>query len=125
MTRHIATIGILSHSFLLKWPFYDKQRGVAEESPNDSDLIRIAHIEGRALACETQQSGLTRVRKKVRRELVPFVGIELTTYRLQGGCSTTELKRHISILLDDFEVADFALGNGSHFFSGVSRFGRC
>jgi hypothetical protein len=25
--------------------------------------------------------------------LVPLVGIELTTYRLQGGCSTTELKR--------------------------------
>ena len=25
--------------------------------------------------------------------LVPDVGIELTTYRLQGGCSTTELIR--------------------------------
>ena len=25
--------------------------------------------------------------------MVPLVGIELTTYRLQGGCSTTELKR--------------------------------
>src|SRR3990167_7091215 len=25
--------------------------------------------------------------------LVPIVGIELTTYRLQGGCSTTELNR--------------------------------
>ena len=25
--------------------------------------------------------------------LVPVVGIELTTYRLQGGCSTTELNR--------------------------------
>ena len=24
---------------------------------------------------------------------MPFVGIELTTYRLQGGCSTTELNR--------------------------------
>ena len=27
--------------------------------------------------------------------LVPDVGFELTTYRLQGGCSTTELIRHI------------------------------
>ena len=27
--------------------------------------------------------------------MVPFVGIELTTYRLQGDCSTTELKRRI------------------------------
>ena len=26
--------------------------------------------------------------------MVPNVGIELTTYRLQGGCSTTELIRH-------------------------------
>ncbi len=26
--------------------------------------------------------------------MVPDVGIELTTYRLQGGCSTTELIRH-------------------------------
>jgi len=25
--------------------------------------------------------------------MVPDVGIELTTYRLQGGCSTTELIR--------------------------------
>lgn len=25
--------------------------------------------------------------------MVPIVGIELTTYRLQGGCSTTELNR--------------------------------
>ena len=25
--------------------------------------------------------------------MVPIVGIELTTYRLQGGCSTTELIR--------------------------------
>lgn len=31
----------------------------------------------------------------VLKKLVPFVGIELTTYRLQGDCSTTELKRHI------------------------------
>ena len=29
--------------------------------------------------------------------LVPVVGIELTTYRLQGGCSTTELNRHKTI----------------------------
>ena len=53
-------------------------------------------------------------------KVVPFVGIELTTYRLQGGCSTTELKRQESILLDDFEVADFALGYGYGF---LGRFG--
>ena len=29
--------------------------------------------------------------------VVPDVGIELTTYRLQGGCSTTELIRHNGI----------------------------
>ena len=28
------------------------------------------------------------------KRLVPIVGIELTTYRLQGDCSTTELNRH-------------------------------
>ena len=39
--------------------------------------------------------------------MVPIVGIELTTYRLQGDCSTTELKRHSSILLDDLEMTDF------------------
>ena len=27
--------------------------------------------------------------------MVPVVGFELTTYRLQGGCSTTELNRHL------------------------------
>ena len=99
-------------------------RGVAEESPNDSDLTRIAHIEGRALACETQQSCSTQIKKKVRRELVPFVGIELTTYRLQGGCSTTELKRRNMILLDDLQVAYLALCDGSDF---LDRFGgfRC
>jgi hypothetical protein len=29
--------------------------------------------------------------------MVPLVGIELTTYRLQGGCSTTELKRRQAV----------------------------
>ena len=53
MTRRIATIGVLSHRFLLKRLLFWEQPGVAEESPNDSDLTRIAHIEGRALACET------------------------------------------------------------------------
>ena len=33
-----------------------------------------------------------------RVNLVPVVGIELTTYRLQGGCSTTELNRHKLII---------------------------
>jgi hypothetical protein len=28
--------------------------------------------------------------------MVPLVGFELTTYRLQGGCSTPELKRLIN-----------------------------
>jgi hypothetical protein len=27
------------------------------------------------------------------RQMVPIVGFELTTYRLQGGCSTPELNR--------------------------------
>src|SRR5207245_185187 len=31
--------------------------------------------------------------------MVPAVWIEHTTYRLQGGCSTAELSRHISDLL--------------------------
>ena len=31
--------------------------------------------------------------------MVPLVWIEQTTYRLQGGCSTTELKRPFSRLL--------------------------
>jgi hypothetical protein len=31
-------------------------------------------------------------------ELVPLVGFELTTYRLQGGCSTPELKRQRATL---------------------------
>jgi len=31
--------------------------------------------------------------------LVPVVGIELTTYRLQGGCSTTELNRRTFYLI--------------------------
>jgi hypothetical protein len=29
---------------------------------------------------------------------VPLVGFELTTYRLQGGCSTPELKRRRATL---------------------------
>ena len=31
--------------------------------------------------------------------MVPAVWIEHTTYRLQGGCSTAELSRHINYLL--------------------------
>ena len=30
--------------------------------------------------------------------MVPDVGFELTTYRLQGGCSTPELIRHAVII---------------------------
>ena len=48
----------------------------------------------------------------VLKNLVPFVGIELTTYRLQGDCSTTELKRHTLILLDDLEMTHFAFAYG-------------
>jgi hypothetical protein len=32
--------------------------------------------------------------------MVPLVGIELTTYRLQGGCSTPELKRLMIEIVD-------------------------
>ena len=32
-------------------------------------------------------------RADAEESMVPTVGIELTTYRLQGGCSTTELSR--------------------------------
>ncbi len=32
-------------------------------------------------------------RADAEESMVPAVGIELTTYRLQGGCSTTELSR--------------------------------
>ena len=56
MPWRIATIGILSHSFLIEEAASLKQPGVAEESPNDSDITRIAHIEGRALACETHRN---------------------------------------------------------------------
>ncbi len=38
-------------------------------------------------------------------KLVPVVGIELTTYRLQGGCSTTELNRHILVDVTGLEPA--------------------
>ena len=31
------------------------------------------------------------LRKQQRKMMVPTVGFELTTYRLQGGCSTPEL----------------------------------
>ena len=40
--------------------------------------------------------------------MVPLVGFELTTYRLQGGCSTPELKRRIKSelhLYNYFKVA--------------------
>ena len=33
------------------------------------------------------------------RPMVPGVGLEPTTYRLQGDCSTTELTRHMPISL--------------------------
>ena len=50
---------------------------------------------------------------------MPFVGIELTTYRLQGGCSTTELKRRIYILLDDLQMTDSILSDGGGFLYEV------
>ncbi len=36
---------------------------------------------------------------KSRRNVVPNVGIELTTYRLQGGCSTPELIRLLLVFI--------------------------
>ena len=100
MTRRIATIGIFSHIFYWRGRFLRTARcrtRVAEHSGE----THIAHIKGRALACKTQPSSLRALKKKVRRRMVPVVGIELTTYRLQGGCSTTELNRRNIILLDD------------------------
>lgn len=35
-----------------------------------------------------EQRGMTRCHVEPMNEMVPLVGIELTTYRLQGGCST-------------------------------------
>ncbi len=35
------------------------------------------------------------VERRIAKKMVPLVGFELTTYRLQGGCSTPELKRHM------------------------------
>src|SRR5437016_2004275 len=32
--------------------------------------------------------------------MVPAVWIEQTTYRLQGGCSTAELSRHITVITE-------------------------
>ncbi len=34
-------------------------------------------------------------------KMVPNVGFELTTYRLQGGCSTTELIRHYMVSISE------------------------
>ena len=41
--------------------------------------------------------------------LVPDVGIELTTYRLQGGCSTTELIRQITIIAEYLVAVNYRL----------------
>ena len=42
-------------------------------------------------------------------KLVPDVGFELTTYRLQGGCSTTELIRRKTMVEDSrFELLTHA-----------------
>lgn len=48
---------------------------------------------GRALTRGVSRSVLVSSKRKTK--MVPIVGIELTTYRLQGGCSTTELNRRI------------------------------
>ena len=40
-------------------------------------------------------TGMTKNMLGMTVSMVPDVGFELTTYRLQGGCSTTELIRHI------------------------------
>ena len=58
---------------------------------------------------ETQSIAPGKQGKRERKKrVVPFVGIELTTYRLQGDCSTTELKRRSWSLLDDLKMANFA-----------------
>ena len=38
------------------------------------------------------------IRSHSTREMVPDIGFELMTYRLQGGCSTTELIRHMELM---------------------------
>ncbi|AEV92798.1 hypothetical protein Rsl_1551 [Rickettsia slovaca 13-B] len=39
--------------------------------------------------------------------MVPDIGFELMTYRLQGGCSTTELIRHINMIIEKRYVLSY------------------
>ncbi len=39
--------------------------------------------------------------------VVPDIGFELMTYRLQGGCSTTELIRHINMIIEKRYVLSY------------------
>ncbi len=61
--------------------------GVAAESSPEPDIAtRCATPAAFGQFCEPS---------KLLKRLVPAVWIEQTTYRLQGGCSTAELSRHI------------------------------
>jgi hypothetical protein len=61
-------------------------------------IVHVVHIVVHiALPHDTFLSAKYLVEKAatiIRGDLVPTVGIELTTYRLQGGCSTSELCGH-------------------------------
>ena len=61
-----------------------------DEAKEETGLDAASHRETR-----TRRLGLKGCvwRMATRKRLVPAVGFELTTYRLQGGCSTTELNR--------------------------------
>jgi hypothetical protein len=53
--------------------------------------------------------------------MVPVVGFELTTYRLQGGCSTPELNRHgCSIINRDSLVTEY-YAFGAKFFAVLHK----
>ena len=53
-------------------------------------MVGVAGFEPATSCSQSRPSNQT----DVHPVLVPVVGFELTTYRLQGGCSTTELNRH-------------------------------
>ena len=91
-----------------------RKLGFAKTDPEKSGKKPVDHCE----VCFAQPS-VASDSLDDRLNLVPFVGIELTTYRLQGGCSTTELKRRIYILLDDLQMTDSILSDGGGFLYEV------
>ena len=50
---------------------------------------------------------------------MPFVGIELTTYRLQGGCSTPELCGHDTA--ESLQFKQLPIANPARIFGAVER----